>query len=137
MESKEVDAFVRKRLDDNIRKGNFSAISNIPYELSRLQQEIDSLKTQIRGYSEYHKKAVNRRVPSNDFNAGLIELKRRLKSTLEVKELLNKHREGQGLQEQPEPASQADDENMRDSQKEKSLEEAEEAKIMKKASETI
>ena len=37
LESKEIDKLIRKRLDENIRQGNFSAISNIPYELSRLQ----------------------------------------------------------------------------------------------------
>lgn len=37
MESKELDKLIRKRLDDRIRQGLFSSISNIPYELSRLQ----------------------------------------------------------------------------------------------------
>ena len=38
----ELEKLVRQRFEQNIREGNFSAISNIPYELSRLQQEIDN-----------------------------------------------------------------------------------------------
>ena len=52
LESKEIDKLIRKRLDENIRQGNFSAISNIPYELSRLQQDIDTLQTQIKTFSD-------------------------------------------------------------------------------------
>lgn len=52
LESKEIDKLIRKRLDENIRQGNFSAISNIPYELSRLQQDIDALQTQIKTFSD-------------------------------------------------------------------------------------
>ena len=47
IDKKEVDQLVQKRLETKIRLGLYSAISNIPYELSRLLHEIDLIQTEI------------------------------------------------------------------------------------------
>ena len=39
--AQEVAALANKRLEQRIRKGKFSQIVNLPYEVSRLQQELD------------------------------------------------------------------------------------------------
>ena len=52
MDSTEFEKIVRRRLEQNIKSGNFSAISNIPFELSRLAQEIDLIRTQVKSFSD-------------------------------------------------------------------------------------
>ena len=42
IDQSEVERLVKTRLSTKINMGLFSAISNIPYELSKLNQDIDS-----------------------------------------------------------------------------------------------
>ena len=84
MGSDELDAAVKRRIEENIRQGHFSAISNIPYELSRLQHEIESLRAKIQGQSE-----AGRLVNKRSSTLGLEELKKRLDTTIELHARLN------------------------------------------------
>ena len=108
---------MQKRLESNIRQGLFSSISNIPYELSKLKQEIDSLSTQI---SKFERDPFLLRRSHADLN----ELRARLAKKRELHILLSKHREGRTLEQadyRPESSSQPDDQtlNMDSSSKKK------------------
>ena len=133
MDTEKIDQIVRRRVEKQILQGDFSGISNIPYQMSYYSSQIQSLGEDIKSFSTGQQSGRGVSKYHQVYGKSIEEMKRRLQKAKQFYDLLGKHREGQNVAGDERISSQVQDDSSKlsvlDSQ---SVAAKEDAKLVKK-----